>query len=199
MSQPDATPDVEVRPSEVEGLGVFAARDFAPGELIRIVNVAREITEDAPLRPEDGERFEHLSRPDGRTVLYGHPDRHYNHSCDPNASVRYTPRSEDPQTAESPGGLITEIVARRPIATGDEIRLDYLINNSGGDSWPCNCGAARCRGKTGISFFTLPIDQQREYLPLLADWFVARHSEEVVALRSSVATSEDAPPPEEQA
>jgi SET domain-containing protein len=184
MSQSAATSDVEVRPSEVEGLGVFAARDFALGERIRVVNIAREITEDAPLRPEDGERFEHQARPNGKTVLYGYPDRHYNHSCDPNAWDRFV---------EGPDGeLITEIVARRPIATGDEIRLDYLINNSGGDSWPCNCGVPRCRGETSVSFFTLPIDQQREYLPLLADWFIARHPDEIAALRRDA--PEDAAP-----
>ena len=173
MDEHFADRDVEVRPSPVEGLGVFARRDFAPGERIRTVHIVREITDDAPLRPEAGERFEHCAYPNGRTVLYGEPDRYYNHSCDPNAWARYV------------GGR-TEIVARRPIATGDEIRVDYLVNNSGGDSWPCGCGAARCRGMTSHSFFTLPAEQQREYLPLLADWFVARHRDEVARLRAQV-------------
>ncbi len=161
---------VEVRESPIQGLGVFALRAFAPGDLIRVVNVLREITDDAPLRPEDGERREHCAYPDGKVVLYGLPDRHLNHSCDPNAWERYT------------NGR-AEIVARRPIAPGDEIRVDYLINNSGGESWPCNCAAPRCRGRTGVSYFTLPLDQQREYLPLLATWFIARHPEQVAALR----------------
>jgi SET domain-containing protein len=161
---------VEVRGSNVEGFGVFARRDFDAGDLIRVVNVVREITADAPLRPEHGERFEHCAYPDGKVVLYGSPDRYYNHSCDPNAWERY--RSGH-----------AEIVARRRIPAGEEIRVDYLINNSGGDSWPCDCGAARCRGMTGVSFFILPPELQRDYLPLLADWFVARHSDEVAELR----------------
>lgn len=176
MSEQQAA-NVQVRPSSVEGLGVFATRAFAEGERISVVNVAREITAEAPLRPDDGERFEHLSRPDGRVVLYGLPDRHLNHSCDPNAWERYV---------DGPDGAVAEIVVRRAIVTDEEIRVDYLINNSGGDSWPCGCGVARCRGMTSYSFFTIPIEQQREYLPLLADWFVARHPEEVAALRREV-------------
>lgn len=167
-----ADQDVEVRASAVEGHGVFAVRTFAAGELIRPVNVVREITADEPLRPEDGERFEHCAYPDGKVVLYGPPDCFWNHSCDPNAWARYETSTH------------AEIVARRPIAAGEEIRVDYLVNNSGGDSWPCSCGAERCRGMTGVSFFTLPDEFQRDYLPLLAPWFERRHADELAELRA---------------
>ena len=83
--------EVEVRPSPIEGLGVFAVRAFSSGELIRRVNVVREITPDAPLREDLGERADHCDYPDGMVVLIGFPDRHLNHSCDPNAFVRYEP------------------------------------------------------------------------------------------------------------
>ena len=161
--------DVELRASGVEGTGVFARRNFAKGEAIRVVNVVREITDVSPLRPDLDERADHCAYPDGKVVLYGVPDRYYNHSCDPNAWERYVDGR-------------TEIVARRAIDAGDEIRVDYLINNSGGSSWPCNCGSSRCRGMTSVSFFTLPPEQQREYLPLLADWFVDRHGEAMAEL-----------------
>ena len=62
------------------------------------------------------------------------------------------------------------------VVAGDELTLDYLINNEGGDSWPCHCGAARCRGETGHSFFTLPEALQCEYAPLLAPWFREAHA-----------------------
>ena len=166
---------VEVRESPGQGLGVFARRDFAPGERIRVVNLVRDVTPEAPLRPELGERPEHCNHntPGGVPVLYGEPDRYYNHGCDPNAWERYLEGR-------------TEIVARRTIAAGEEIRIDYLVNNSGGDSWPCSCGAPRCRGNTGISFFTLPEEFQREYLPLLAGWFIARHPEQMATLRAKL-------------
>ena len=167
--------DVEVRASRIEGLGVFAARRFDAGERIRRINVVREITADAPLRPELGERSDHCDYPDGKMVLVGFPDRHLNHSCDPNAYVAYD-------------GAAAWMVARRPIAAGEEITCDYNINISGGTSWPCGCGAGRCRGETIGDFFLLPVDIQLEYRRLLADWFVRRHRERIErldALRSA--------------
>ncbi len=72
--------------------------------------------------------------------------------------------------------------ARRTIAVGEEITVDYLINNPGGDSWPCSCGVARCRGVTGTSFFELPSEIQNEYYPLLAPWFKARFAHKLSGL-----------------
>jgi SET domain-containing protein len=160
---------VEVRRSPIEGLGLFALRSFRAGELIRTVNVVREIASDAPLRPDLGERRDHCDYPDGKVVLIGPPDRHINHSCDPNAWVRYL-------------GAACQIVARRHIRVGEEITCDYSINVTGGDAWPCRCGAARCRGQTVGDYFQLPLELQREYASYLADWFVRRHHE---ALRAA--------------
>jgi SET domain len=160
---------VAVRSSVVQGLGVFAQRSFTADELIRQVNVVREITKQAPLRPDLGERHEHCAYPDGKVVLYGFPDRHFNHSCDPNAY-------------ECHGGGEISVRARRAIAAGEEITLDYNINLAGGDTWPCHCGAARCRRETLGSYFRLPLAIQLEYLPLLADWFVARHRERIAVI-----------------
>jgi hypothetical protein len=159
---------VEVRSSAIEGLGVFALRPFRAGEPIRTVNVAREITAEAPLRPELGERWDHCDYPDGRVVLIGPPDRHLNHSCDPNAWVRYE-------------GPTSQIVARRAIRAGEEITCDYSINLTGGDAWPCRCGAACCRGVVIGDFFQLPGDLQRAYAPYLADWFIRRHRDRLRA------------------
>jgi SET domain-containing protein len=161
--------DVVVRPSGIEGLGLFAARAFAAGERIRRLVVAREITPDAPLREELGERADHCDYPDGRVVLLAFPDRTVNHSCDPNAWEQY-----DGETAY--------LAARRAIAEGEEITCDYNLNITGGTSWPCRCGAARCRGVTVGDFFLLPLEIQKEYRPLLADWFVRRHAERIAAL-----------------
>jgi SET domain-containing protein len=157
-----ADPAVEVRPSPIEGLGLFALTGFRPGERLREIHVVREVTPDAPLRPELGERADHCDYPDGSVVLIGFPDRHVNHSCDPNAWVAYQ------------GGRAF-LVARRPIRAGDEITCDYNINITGGTAWRCHCGAARCRGTTTGDYFLLPPEIQREYRPLLADWFIRRH------------------------
>ncbi len=156
--------DVEVRPSRIEGAGMFAARAFAAGARIRGIRVAREVTPEAPLREDLGERADHCDYPDGRVVLLASPDRHVNHSCDPNAWVRY----------EAGRAFL---IARRDIRPGDEITVDYSVNLSGGSSWPCRCGAARCRGEVVGDFVRLPPEIQRAYRPLLAGWFVRRHAE----------------------
>ena len=159
-----AETDTEVRASAKEGLGLFARRTFTPIEFIHRVRFEREITKDSPLRTELGERFDHCAYPDGKVMLVAHPYRHLNHSCDPNAYYQYE-------------GEIPIARARRFIAAGDEITVDYLINNPGGDRWPCRCGAARCRGQTGTSFFDLPRSFQEEYAPLLPSWFCKRFAD----------------------
>ncbi len=163
---------VSVKVSRDKGLGIFVTRDFAKGELIRQVNVIREVTEAEPLKEAEGELAEHCAYEDGRVMLYGEPDRYMNHSCDPNAYYDY---SQYPP--------ITRAI--RDIASGEELTVDYLINNSGGDSWPCRCGAERCRGMTGTSFFDLPIEFQLEYLPFLAPWFRTKHADKINKLEAA--------------
>jgi SET domain-containing protein len=172
MSRSDGTAgrthEVDVRPSLIEGLGVFATRALRAGTRIRKINVVREVTAESPLRADRGERADHCDYPDGKGVLLGFSDRHLNHSCGPNAWVAWQ-------------GTDCFLVARRDIAEGEEI-CDYTINVRGVTAWPCHCGAARCRGDTVGDFFRLPVVIQREYRPLLADWFVRRHPERIEAL-----------------
>ncbi|HXY10684.1 MAG TPA: SET domain-containing protein-lysine N-methyltransferase [Terriglobales bacterium] len=161
--------NVEVRASPIEGLGLFAARPFCAGQRIRQINVVREVTPTSPLREELGERADHCDYPNGKIVLLGYPDRHVNHSCDPNAYVLYE-------------GDRSFLVARRDIAAGEEVTCDYNINITGGTAWPCHCGAARCSGTTVGDFFQLPLDIQREYRPLVAEWFARAHRDRLRAL-----------------
>ena len=167
--QTDGSLGVEVKSSTIEGLGLFALRPFASGQRIRRINVVREITAEAPLREELGERHDHCDYPDGKVVLIGFPDRHINHSCDPNSFIEYEEEA-------------CYIVARRQITAGEELTCDYNINITGGTAWSCHCGAKRCRGTTTGDYFLLPIDIQREYLPLLAKWFVRRHTDRLAEL-----------------
>ena len=161
---------VRVAPSPIQGRGLFAAERAGPGETLLVVDTSRVVTEDDPLRPENGEREDHLAYlADGRTVLLPEPERHLNHCCDPNAYL---------QTVE--GEL--RVVARRAIEPGEEVTIDYLVNTHGGSSWRCRCGADRCRGELETSFFALPVELQCEYLPLLEDWFVREHRERVERL-----------------
>ena len=159
-------PEVAVRKSGIGDLGVFTLEPVQAGQVVREFKLERELTPESPLRPDRGERPEHGPLIDGRFYLVGSPDRYLNHSCDPNVYLRF-------------GANRIDVVAVRDIEAGCELTLDYLINNPGGDSWPCHCGAPRCRGETGTSFFTLPDEFQREYFPLLAPWFLKRYSQEL--------------------
>jgi SET domain-containing protein len=161
--------DVEVKASSIEGVGLVTTRSFCAGERIRPINVVREITPESPLREEYGERADHCDYPDGKVVLLGSPDRYINHSCDPNAYVLYE-------------GDRPYLVARRDLAAGQEITCDYNINITAGTAWPCHCGSARCNGTVMGDFFKLPIDIQREYRPLLAEWFVRSHRGRLASL-----------------
>ncbi|HSP14876.1 MAG TPA: SET domain-containing protein-lysine N-methyltransferase [Thermoanaerobaculia bacterium] len=160
--------DIEVRSSSIEGLGIFAARPFRAGGRITRMNVVREVTPETPIRPDLGERIDHCSYPDGKVVLIAFPERHVNHSCDPNAYERFE-------------GHTSFLVALRGVAKGEEITIDYNVNITNGTAWPCRCGAARCRGEVAGDFFRLPVEWQREYRPLLAEWFVRRNRDRLDA------------------
>lgn len=162
--------EMEIRETGGKGLGVFALRPFAEGEKIRVVNIVREVTEAEPLGPEDNPDHAFLS--DGKVLLAGEPDRYLNHCCDPNAYIRYR-------------GEQIDLMARRDIAADEEITVDYLINNGGGDRWECQCGADRCRGDSTASFFELPFEIQCEYYPLLAPWFIRDHQSRLKKVREA--------------
>ena len=153
---------VDVRPSPIEGLGVFATVDLAADGHVLAIDDSRVVDDAHPLRADEDERHcDYLA--DGRVVLMQVPERHINHGCDPNSYI---------VTRE--GRRV--IVARRDIARGEEITNDYAINGEGGVSWACRCGSPRCRGdETWADYFTLPRSLQEEYRPLLDDWFVAEH------------------------
>jgi hypothetical protein len=170
-------PVVEVRPSPIQGVGIFATRDFRAGECIRKRNIVRDVTPDAPFDEALGESERHGDWLGGdRTVLLGFPDRHLNHRCDPNAYIR-----------EIEGE--TYIYARRDIRAGGEITNDYCMNSRGDETWQCNCGAADCRKIIHSDFFHLPLEKQVEYLPLLMDWFVEENSVEIEKLRGILQAS----------
>ena len=139
--------DVEVRDAGAKGQGVFALRDFTPGEFIfrrrhgRIVDTAGIST----LAAEDQMHMCELDW--DRFAVLLPPGCYLNHSCDPNAM-----RSG------------VKVFAWKPIRAGDEITIDYRLNAFDGDSWPCACGAPNCTGTIVGSFFALPEERQRAYL-----------------------------------
>lgn len=162
---------VFVAESKINGVGVFAARDFAAGEIILAIDDSRVVDEEHPLRPESGEYDYHCDYlADGKVVYMRSPERYVNSSCDPNVFVK---------TIDN----IRYVVALKPIKTNEELTCDYIIDCHGGIVWQCRCGSEKCRKTIVSSFFELPIEKQIEYLPLLNPWFINEHREKVEKLQ----------------
>lgn len=154
---------------------MFATRRYAVNERVLAIDDSRVVTEDAPLDPDKGEHDYHQDYLGTHDVLMQAPERHINHCCEPNVSVK------------SLDG-IRWVVAYRQIEVGDEIAYDYCINSYGDEEWRCRCGHEQCRGLHHTDFFALPEKKLAEYMPLLDDWFVARYRGPVLELRERFAS-----------
>jgi hypothetical protein len=99
--------DVMVGPGNLAGRGVYAARDFAPGEVV--VSYRLTPLDEAQYRalPAGEDLFVHSFA--GRRYLYPAPARYVNHADDPSC-VQDFDRCCD--------------IARRPIAAGDPVTID---------------------------------------------------------------------------
>ena len=160
---------VVVKESSINGLGVFSLGNIAKGEIVLAIDDSRIVTPEFPLDSSRGEFECHCDYLADRVVLMRYPERHINHSCDPNTFVRTINR-------------IRYVFALRPLPAFEEITYDYCINGFGDTLWECNCGSARCRRSIHSDFFHLPYDLQVEYLPLLDEWYIVNYNEKVQKL-----------------
>lgn len=163
---------VEVRSSVINGLGVFAQKAFRAGSIVLEIDDSRIVDELRPLKPnEDSRHCDYLQ--DCKVILMQIPERHINHSCDPNT---YTKTIDGKRL----------VFALRDINIGEEITYDYCINSSGDIVWECHCNASRCRHTIHSDFFHLPIEIQLEYLPLLDGWFCEERRSDVEQLERNL-------------
>lgn len=163
-------PNVTLKPSSIQGQGVFAQRPFHKGEVILQIDDSHVVTDETTLTPEDWEVNADFF--DGKIVLMQEPERSINHSCAPSCYVK---------TIDG----IRKVLALRDIAEGEEITFDYAINGDNDGAFPCHCGAARCRGVTIGDYFKLPIELQLEYLPFLDEWFSQQYRAKIKALKDN--------------
>jgi MFS family permease len=125
-------PRVTVRPSPIEGSGLFATEPIRAGETVAVVG--GEPIDDQRLAQIDasGQPYDSIAVAAGVHLLLdsAHPIRYGNHSCTPNLWL-----------ADA-----TTLVARRDIAAGDELTQDYAVY-TGVESWtmPCHCDTDGCR------------------------------------------------------
>lgn len=132
----------EARQSAIHGRGVFALRDIEPGELIGVYQGTRLPPGAEPMERVDGITYL-FSLSDGSTIdggQGGNQTRLINHSCEPNCEAY------EQQSAS--GELEIAIYASQPIASEQELFIDYNLDAPGkrASDFACRCGAARCRG-----------------------------------------------------
>jgi hypothetical protein len=146
--EPDLTTSelIEVRRSDVHGLGVFAAKRIPKGARI-IEYVGERVSHD-----EADRRYEEKEANDSHTFLFivdsktvidagvdGNDARFFNHSCDPNCESTVEKRR-------------VYIEAIRDIESGTELTYDYQIQREDDDPenidevFACRCGFPKCRG-----------------------------------------------------
>jgi len=169
--------NVAIKLSKVQGKGVFALRNFQPGEKILEMDDSH-IVEDVSNLTEDDWEY-NLDFVNDKIIFMQEPERCINHSCAPNSYVRTIHQ-------------VRIVFARRAIAAGEEITYDYAVNGDNDGTFPCQCGAARCRKTYLGNYFKLPLTIQYEYLPYLDDWFVELHKDEINTLTTIY--SDKAPP-----
>jgi hypothetical protein len=137
---------VEVRRSNVHGLGVFATQRIVKGTRI-IEYVGERVSHD-----EADRRYEVKDANDSHTFLFivdsktvidagtdGNDARFFNHSCDPNCE----------SVVENKRVFIEAI---RTVESGAELTYDYQIQREDDDPdnidevFACRCGFPQCRG-----------------------------------------------------
>jgi SET domain-containing protein len=123
--------DVEVRESTIDGMGVFALRDFEAGEIVLHWDVSIIIaTEELDQLPESERKYTHIFD-ENKIMIVRPPERFVNHSCNNNTEVQ--------DFCD---------IALRHIAPGEEITSDYSSDGSE-SNFICSCKAENCRGGIG--------------------------------------------------
>jgi SET domain-containing protein len=160
--------NVEARNSRIQGVGLFALRDFDVGEIILEYDDSDVVRDLSSLTEHDWE-FNTDFLENGKVVWQKEPERSKNHSCDPNSYDK---------TIDG----VRKLVAMRHIKSGEEITGDYVMNGYNDGTFECHCGSENCRKTYQGNFFKLPRDLQIKYLPYLEEWFKNEHRQEIESL-----------------
>jgi SET domain-containing protein len=126
---------VAVRPSTIDGMGVFAAEGIPAAAKIGEIRGESISVEDARIRATRHERIMIVELSRRRAIDFSKsadPMRFTNHSCAPNARLCID------------NGRV-EFFALRVVEAGEELTVDYGQTHHAG-KLACRCGAANCRG-----------------------------------------------------
>ena len=119
---------VVIKESRISGLGVFAVRDFKKGEIVLRWDVSQQLSKEEASQASESEK-NYIAFFDGKYILQKAPERHVNHSCEPNTFVK--------DFCD---------IALRDIKKGEEITSDYSTVPVPSMNIKCNCGSEKCRG-----------------------------------------------------
>ena len=162
--------NVSVKASKIQGKGVFAEKSLQRGDEILEIDDSQVVEDESTLTEEDWAYNADFF--DGKIVIMQEPERCINHSCDPNSYVKTIHE-------------VRKLYALKNIVAGEEITYDYTLNGDNEGTFPCHCGAARCRKIYRGDYFKLPVELQLEYLPYLDGWFLVKYGEKIEALKQS--------------
>ncbi len=122
--------NVIVKNSKIDGMGVFANREFKKGEVVIKWNTDTILTdEDVKNLPEEEKRY--LTAFKDKYILQQSPAKFVNHSCEPNTKV--VDESSD--------------IAIKDIKKGKEITSYYLSFFCTDETIKCNCKSKKCKNK----------------------------------------------------
>jgi SET domain-containing protein len=127
--------DLAVRPSPIDGQGVFAVEPITERRKIGEIRGESISVADARIRATRHERIMIVEVSPRRAIDFSKstdPMRYTNHSCAPNARLCIRQRR-------------VEFYALRDIAPGEEITVNYGSSHHEG-RLVCRCGAAGCVG-----------------------------------------------------
>lgn len=135
------------------GRGVFALKDFEPGEIVLEFHGERVEKEMLPFPYEEAEDRYLQIGPSSYIGPSGQIDDYVNHSCSPNTGLSFAGE-----------GVFLKAIEK--ILTGAEITFDYSTSLDE-DEWElrCSCGSPRCRGVVR-DFRKLPEEVRNRYRQL---------------------------------
>jgi SET domain-containing protein len=160
---------VEIKSSKLQGMGVYAVKNFKKGSVILVIDDTHVVTDHSKLTKYQLDYKTDLLA-GGKVILMQPPEVYINHSCNPNTFVKTV-------------SGVRNVIAIKEIKRGEEITYDYSINGSNDGTFECHCGSKNCRGVYQGNFFKLPKKLQIKYLPLLDSWFVEEHKGEIDRLK----------------
>ena len=120
-------PDITIKRSRINGIGVFANRDFKKGEIILIWDTSVPLTKEQVEKLAKDEQ-KYVSHFGDQYILHQPPERYINHSCDSNSFV-----------------VNSCDVAKRDIKKGEEVTTDYAQEGAPNLYLECVCGSSNCR------------------------------------------------------